>query len=260
MASTKGRKVVEKKAKALARLKVKYVPTASIRPNAYNPNRQSEEEFDLLVRAIEEEGFTEAILVHKGTGEIIDGEHRWRAARKMGMEEVPVVFADMAEEQRRISTLRHNRARGSEDAELSSQVMRDLRELGALEKAAQSLGLDDAEIARLVDDVPAAEVLAGEDYSEAWAPTRAVADRQTEGGESSLTEEARAEMADVRARMAAASGDAERMSLEQQMRRTVLRIVAVFHEEEAELVRGVLGAQPAEMLLKLCRQRLADAA
>ena len=52
---------------------------ASIRPNAYNPNRQSDDEFLLLCKSIVDDGFTDAIIVNKDRT-IIDGEHRWTAA------------------------------------------------------------------------------------------------------------------------------------------------------------------------------------
>ena len=37
---------------------------ASVRPNAYNPNRQSDDEFLMLCKSIVEDGFTDAIIVN----------------------------------------------------------------------------------------------------------------------------------------------------------------------------------------------------
>ena len=126
----RGRREVAKKANALETLKVEYLPVGVLCPNSYNPNRQSEADFELLLRSIREDGFTQPIVALREGNVIVDGEHRWRAARKLGMAEVPVVLVDMTLEQMRIATLRHNRARGSEDIELSTELLRDLRGLG----------------------------------------------------------------------------------------------------------------------------------
>ena len=73
---------------------------------------------------MEEDGFTQPIVAAKSSTpardgsegfKIVDGEHRWRAANTLGFDEVPVAVVPMSEEQAKIATLRHNRARGSED-------------------------------------------------------------------------------------------------------------------------------------------------
>ena len=74
---------------------------------------------------------------------------------------------------KRVSTLRHNRARGSEDIQLTAQVMRDLEKLGALDWAQDTLMLSDVEVNRLLEDVPAPESLKNEEFSTAWTPTDA---------------------------------------------------------------------------------------
>ena len=257
----KGVKAVTKKAQQLERLTVEYVPTDSLKPNDYNPNRQGEGDFSLLIRSIEEDGFTQPIVAQASTRVIVDGEHRWRAARQMNMETVPVVFVDMTEEQRRIATLRHNRARGSEDMDAASQVLRDLRELGALDWAADSLNIDDDELQRLIDDVPAAQALAGEDFSQAWAPARGETQEGVAAqlGTHSMTASAKEKLAENRFAMAAAPDEATRTKLEHASRQEVARVVVMYRDSEAEIVRSVLEPKPAERVLELCRLRLADA-
>lgn len=71
----KGKKTVEKKNQVLERLKIEYVSVDSIRPNDYNPNRQSDHEFELLLKSMQEDGFTQPILCHKSRV-FVDGEHR----------------------------------------------------------------------------------------------------------------------------------------------------------------------------------------
>lgn len=163
MAKKKDKQIV-----SLERLIVTMEPIESIQPNDYNSNRQSDRDFELLCRSIEEDGFTQPIIVHRESRQIVDGEHRWRALQSLGKTIAPVVFVDFTPEQRMISTLRHNRARGNENINMASDVLRQLQQLGALEGAADSLMLDDVELRIMLEDIPSAELhlrKEGEKYS-----------------------------------------------------------------------------------------------
>lgn len=140
---------VTKNFNSLAKLEVVYVPIASIGPNPYNPNRQSEHDFTLLCKSISADGFTQPVIVNKELMQIVDGEHRWRACKALNFDEVPVVFTDMTPEQMRLSTLRHNRARGSERSDLIVELFKELAELGATDFAVDELMLDPVELERL---------------------------------------------------------------------------------------------------------------
>lgn len=128
----KGKAAVAKTAQALERLRVDYIPHGGLKPNPYNPNRQSDHDFQLLCQSMTEDGFTQPIVAvvmnqehldspkFKGNASyslgdlvIVDGEHRWRAAGTLGLTEVPVVVTPMTPDQMRIATLRHNRARAA---------------------------------------------------------------------------------------------------------------------------------------------------
>jgi ParB-like chromosome segregation protein Spo0J len=261
----KGRKAIQKKNQVLERLAIEYVPMDSIRANAYNPNRQSEHDFELLLKSMREDGFTQPIVCQKQTREIVDGEHRWRAARQLGFTEIPVVFVGMTPEQMRISTLRHNRARGSEDIELTAQVLRDLQALGALDWAQDSLLLDDVELNRLLEDFPAPQALAGEEYSSAWEP----ADRmegQTEETQvregnapghtivQGMTQAALEARREEEKRLSAAKSEEERRTIQRESQ--LYRVSLVFAGEEAQVVSTTLGERPAENLLALCRKQI----
>lgn len=108
---------------------VTYVPIDELKPNDYNPNRQSEEEFEMLVRSIIDDGCTIPIVVNRETNVIVDGEHRWRACAVLGYLQVPVVYVDFTESQRRMATLRYNRARGKEDMQVAKDVEESANEL-----------------------------------------------------------------------------------------------------------------------------------
>ncbi len=87
-----------------------------IRPNQWNPNEETDEEFALLVESIRAEGFIQPVNVcplepreGKVKYELIGGEHRWGAARVLGMEEIPgIVLDDYAEDRRKMLTVRMN--------------------------------------------------------------------------------------------------------------------------------------------------------
>ena len=290
-ARRKGQAVLDKKNQALERLAITYVLVGSIHPNTYNPNRQTEHEFTMLVRSIAEDGFTQPVLVaqcdqeHECEGVIVDGEHRWRAVQALarlrayaksagrsldeltdiqwaeGMRyempdgtDIAVVKMPMGEAQAKIATLRHNRARGSEDIELATDVLRDLEKLGALDWAADSLDLSDTELQRLLEDIPAPESLAGEEFTEAWQPSTGT----DEGARGQVTPTLYADSTDAGAdaarrnheRLAAAKTDQDRQAV--LASKDVFRLSLTFSGDEAAVVRAGLGDRPAVRILAWC--------
>lgn len=252
--SDKGKKVVEKKFQALEKLRIEYVPITQIKPNDYNPNRQSEHDFNLLIKSITEDGFTQPIVVANDYT-IVDGEHRWRAAAHLGFTEIPVVVVPMDPAQARIATLRHNRARGSEDIDLATEVLRDLERLGALDWAQDSLQLSDEELNRLLTDMPAPEALMAEEFNEAWVPDRDPAnDAEPIASANSVVHSTPGAIEAVRrqeVRLAEAKSEEERIAIRKDRR--IYRVALSFSDDEADVVKEVLGDQPAVNLLALCR-------
>lgn len=260
----RGIRELQKKAERLEKLEITKIAVEDLRPNSYNPNRQSEKDFDLLCRSMREDGFTQPIIAIADSKVIVDGEHRWRAAMKLGYKEVPVVLVEMTSEQMRIATLRHNRARGSEDVQLSAEVMKDLIELGAVEWARDSLMMSQKDIDRLVNDLPITEIAAAEEFSEAWISARSEEGlTQTEaleiGGSGKLFASSKRTVDFVKAQSSLADGVEnmeEKRKIIQSMNDNMLRIAVSFTDEEAKLVKLVLGAHPAVELLRLCKEAL----
>jgi len=257
---------VAKQYKTLETLNITYVSPKDIKPNSYNPNRQSDRDFELLLKSMKEDGFTQPVIVQKSTKEIVDGEHRWRASQALNMDKIPVVFVEMTDEQRRVSTLRHNRARGSEDIQLTAQVMRDLEKLGALDWAQDTLMLSDVEVNRLLEDIPAPESLKNEEFSTAWTPTDAdteqdsveATEHKVSGGTmmKSLSVDALEQQRNLERKLQEAKTEEER-----QMARTdsdMYRISLVFSGAEAGVIRSVLGKKPAEKMLDMCKKELQE--
>lgn len=250
----KGKRAVEKKFVALERLRIEYVPITQVKPNNYNPNRQSEHDFNLLIKSITEDGFTQPIVVANDYT-IVDGEHRWRAASHLGMTEIPVVIVPMDPAQARIATLRHNRARGSEDIDLATEVLRDLEKLGALDWAQDSLSLTDEELNRLLTDMPAPEALMSDEFNEAWVPDKHPAnDAEAITGANSVVHSTPAAIEAARrqeVRLSEARSEEERIAIRKDRR--IYRVALSFADDEADVVKAVLGDQPASNLLELCR-------
>ena len=257
---------VAKQYKTLETLQITYVSPKDVKPNSYNPNRQSDRDFELLLKSMKEDGFTQPVIVQKSTSEIVDGEHRWRASQALGMEKIPVVYVEMTDEQRRVSTLRHNRARGSEDIQLTAQVMRDLEKLGALDWAQDTLMLSDVEVNRLLEDVPAPESLKNEEFSTAWTPTDAdteqdsveATEHKVSGGTmmKSLSVDALEQQRNLEKKLQEAKTEEERQMARQDS--DMYRISLVFSGAEAGVIRSVLGKKPAEKMLDMCKKELQE--
>ena len=275
----KGKVTLEKNTRALKTLVVEYVLHAALKPNFWNPNRQSDHDFELLSRSMSEDGFTQPIVAvriseehllnadfskHYALGDLVicDGEHRWRCGGILGYSEVPVVISPYTVTQMMTATLRHNRARGQEDIELAANVLRDLAALGALDHAKESLMLDDADVAKLLEALPATDTHASEEYGEAWRPEEAVSVQSTLGvatrsdaqGATVVVAMTAGALEEQRKHEAALklvkTGEEKAMLLKD---RDVFRISLTFTGEEAKTVREVLKDTPAESLLKLCR-------
>ena len=62
-------------------------------PNPWNPNQMDAAAEVKLDAAIRRLGVFKPIIVRENSGrlEIIGGQHRWESAKRLGMEEIPVV-------------------------------------------------------------------------------------------------------------------------------------------------------------------------
>lgn len=92
--------------------KVEMVPLASLKPYEGNAKRHTNEQIDAVEASIKEFGFRNPILAwHDESGDavIVAGHARAKAAQNLGMDSVPVIFADdLSDAQRRALTLVDN--------------------------------------------------------------------------------------------------------------------------------------------------------
>lgn len=62
-------------------------------PYAKNPKNHTDKDIDLIAKSIERNGFGENLLICPETMEILSGNGRYLAAKKLGLTEVPCVYA-----------------------------------------------------------------------------------------------------------------------------------------------------------------------
>ncbi len=76
---------------------LRVVPISHIKPNAFQPRSHFDEEsMSSLAASIREVGLLQPVLVRQVEGEdesyeLIAGERRWRAARRAGLQTIPVL-------------------------------------------------------------------------------------------------------------------------------------------------------------------------
>jgi len=112
---------------------IKLISIDLIDPHPDNPNKQSEFEFDQLLREIEDDGFDEAILVinhpdKEGRYMIVAGEHRHAAMRALGEEDIPVIVKDWTLRESRLKTVRRNVIHGSLNRTAFGELIKKLNE------------------------------------------------------------------------------------------------------------------------------------
>lgn len=154
------------------------VPIEKIVPNTYNPNTVAPPEMKLLYDSIKEDGYTMPIVCYyvkkKDLYIIVDGFHRYRVMLDypdIREREGPVSVIDKSLDNRMVSTIRHNRARGSHNVDLMSNIIKELHELGRSDAwISRHLGMDKDEILRLKQITGLAALFKDVKFGEAWRP------------------------------------------------------------------------------------------
>lgn len=157
------------------------VPIEKIKPNSYNPNSVAPPEMKLLYESIKADGYTMPIVCYyskpKDVYVIVDGFHRYRIMlehsdiyeREGGM--LPVSVIDKSIDNRMASTIRHNRARGSHNVDLMSNIIRELHEIGRSDAwISKHLGMDEDEILRLKQITGLTALFKDMKFGQAWRP------------------------------------------------------------------------------------------
>jgi hypothetical protein len=129
-------------------------------PNDWNPNKMSDEEFEILKDSLRDNGWTMPIVIQPD-GTIIDGEHRWRASNEIDedltpedipSDYVPVHSIDIDDDRARIATIQHNRARGDISYDRLSSFRDELKEIGIFGEVEDKLAMDEVRDVIRLDD------------------------------------------------------------------------------------------------------------
>lgn len=153
---------------------VQWVHRDRLRPNDYNPNKVAPPELELLILSILEDGFTQPIVVLPDFS-IVDGFHRYTVSgdpRLLKLYEgmVPVVIIEVDHVHRKMSTIRHNRARGTHGVLPMADIVASMKADGlAKEEIQRRLGMEDEEVDRLLDRA-GMPVGAGTGFGKSWVP------------------------------------------------------------------------------------------
>jgi ParB-like chromosome segregation protein Spo0J len=163
--------------------RVQWVPVDQLNANDYNPNHVLAQEMRLLKHSMLEQGWIQPVLVSKADDEdtytIIDGFHRATLVKtdkhvfNMTNGFVPCVIMDMTVPERKMLTVRINRAKGSHSAVRMHEIVAGLvsehglpvdaimRGIGATRHEVDTLLTENLFKKFDVDNTP---------YSEAWKP------------------------------------------------------------------------------------------
>lgn len=112
------------------------MPTIRVTPNAHNPNKMTAFMYQKAVESLREFGFISPVIVRSmgGLFEIIDGEHRWRAAKDLGLEEIPVVIVDgLSDPEAKKLTVVLNELKGQFDPGKLSDLLEELMDNSSVE-------------------------------------------------------------------------------------------------------------------------------
>lgn len=155
------------------------VPIEKVKANDYNPNAVAPPEMELLEISIWEDGFTQPVVTYYDPVEdkyiVVDGFHRHLILKKSkrifdrekGM--LPVVVIDKELGDRMASTIRHNRARGTHNIELMSNIVAELVEMGKGDRwICQHIGMSADELLRLKQITGVAALFANRSFSDSW--------------------------------------------------------------------------------------------
>lgn len=160
---------------------IEWVHVNDLHSNDYNPNVCGGHEYKLLAHSIKKQGWIQPVLADRATKTIIDGFHRWNLTRtdkamfKLTGGMVPVAYLDINAAERKMLTVRINRAKGVHVAFRMHELVASLVKEHDLtvEEVAEGIGAPVDEIETLLlEDVFEKKDVANTNYSRAWRPRK----------------------------------------------------------------------------------------
>lgn len=90
-------------------LQVEYMDINELKPFIGNPREHSDRNINDITKSIKRFGWTNPIIVRKADNMIVAGHGRVEAAKNQGLEQVPVVYVDMSENDAKLYNITDNR-------------------------------------------------------------------------------------------------------------------------------------------------------
>ena len=126
-------------------------PIEKIVPDPKNENEHPEKQIEILCKIINVNGFREPLIVSNRSGYLVAGHGRLEAAKRLGMEKLPVVYQDFENE---AAELRHRTASNEAARHASLNEEKLLLNLGELKIDLEkfdfeTVGLEDFQLPKL---------------------------------------------------------------------------------------------------------------
>ena len=157
---------------------VQWIDRNELNANDYNPNYVAPPELELLKTSIKEDGWTQPIVILQDKT-IVDGFHRWTVSADPELSEmtdgkVPCVIVDFDKDHRMMSTIRHNRARGTHAVLKMADIVREMKQDNLSDKEIMHrLSMEEEELERLLDS--SGMTIRGtkdvDGFGKSWVPT-----------------------------------------------------------------------------------------
>lgn len=130
-----------------------FMAISSLVPYKRNPKKHETKDIDLIVRSIERNGWGDPLLVCPETMEILSGNGRYLAAKRLKLEEVPVVYAPkgLTEKQKADLVIASNKLVETSGYNDNLQILMDMFDLNP-----DDFGLDEVtkEIEKEMEEEP----------------------------------------------------------------------------------------------------------
>ena len=162
---------------------IRAVPVEKVVANSYNPNIVAPPEMKVLELSIWEDGYSlPCVCYYDAEGvvyELVDVYHRYQVLktsrriyeREKGLLPVSVIEKDISN--RMASTIRHNRARGTHNIELMSEIIAELSRANMSDQwIMRHIGMERDELLRLKQITGLAELFADKEFSTGEAQDR----------------------------------------------------------------------------------------
>lgn len=123
---------------------IDYIYINDIKPNSNQPRKTfDEDKLNELAASIEEHGLIQPLVLRKAEKgyEIVAGERRWRAARKIGIREIPCIVRELTDEENMLLAIIENMQR---------EDLNPIEEAEGIRQMIETYGLTQEEVSKSV--------------------------------------------------------------------------------------------------------------